>query len=610
MCLNALTPKEPPMRFLPLAAGLLLLSAVAAAAQTAPIATRQQTFSIPFRVGKVADPSQQPVEVQLYVSEDRGATWKLHSRVSPQQQGFNFSAPHDGYYAFLVRTRDRAGQLLPQRPPAAELEVVVDTSLPAMDLKAVRGPSGEVSIRWHVADATLQPSQIQIEYQAEHLAEPWQRLALDPSKTQITATTCTGELTWWPPAQSQPLMIRAEAIDAAGNRATAQVQVASAAPTVAARPAAPQYPQSGSASPGYPSGPAAPQTGRWSTPATPANTSARLPSQPPPGGWRADSALQGFDRSTNAPETALPARQQVPWPSTPGESPIVPVRPSGQTEASSPPPPYRPWEQPPLTDVRRDAASRPANPPGEAATPIDPGQAVHQPESPRTNGTADPWDSQALSTVDRPRMVNSRTFHLDYDIESVGPWGIRKVELWGTRDAGRTWHSYGIDGDHRSPLTATVEGEGLYGFRILVQSAGSLPEQPPQPGARPEILVGVDLSRPVCRITQAEQGTGERSAELYIAWEASDRLPAERPISLWYGPGASGPWTPIASGLENTGRYTWLIDTRVPEQFYLRLEMRDEAGNVEAHQSPSPITLARLRPKGRIRDVRPAPVAP
>ncbi len=34
----------------------------------------------------------------------------------------------------------------------------------------------------------------------------------------------------------------------------------------------------------------------------------------------------------------------------------------------------------------------------------------------------------------------------------------------------------------------------------------------------------------------------------------------------------------MASGLENTGRYAWPIDSRTPPKFYLRLEVRDEAG--------------------------------
>ena len=66
-----------------------------------------------------------------------------------------------------------------------------------------------------------------------------------------------------------------------------------------------------------------------------------------------------------------------------------------------------------------------------------------------------------------------------------------------------------------------------------------------------------------------------------------------------------GPWLPIASGLENTGRYAWPIDNRTPPQFYLRLEVRDEAGNVGVHETTEPVTIDQSRPTVRIRDVRP-----
>ena len=67
---------------------------------------------------------------------------------------------------------------------------------------------------------------------------------------------------------------------------------------------------------------------------------------------------------------------------------------------------------------------------------------------------------------------------------------------------------------------------------------------------------------------------------------------------------AAGPWTPIASDLENTGSYNWRLDNRVPAQVFLRLEARDEAGNSGVYVSQQPVSLDRQRPQGRIRGVR------
>jgi hypothetical protein len=203
-------------------------------------------------------------------------------------------------------------------------------------------------------------------------------------------------------------------------------------------------------------------------------------------------------------------------------------------------------------------------------------------------------------------MIGSRTFQLEYDMLGSVPGGVRKVELWVTRDGGQRWSNFGSDADHQSPMTVTVEGEGMYGFCIVVQSGSGSIEFPPASGQRPDMWVGVDLTRPTCRLTQLRQEPVQQAEQLLIAWEASDAWLAERPISLAYSEQTIGPWLPIATGLENTGRYTWPLDSRVPDRFYLRLEARDQAGNVEVYQSPEPVILSRTAPIGRIREVRPA----
>ena len=82
-------------------------------------------------------------------------------------------------------------------------------------------------------------------------------------------------------------------------------------------------------------------------------------------------------------------------------------------------------------------------------------------------------------------MVNARAFELEYEIDSVGSSGVGKVELWGTRDAGRTWSIFGIDPDNRSPLPVNLEAEGIYGFRIVVQSGSGLGGRAPRAAIRP-----------------------------------------------------------------------------------------------------------------------------
>jgi hypothetical protein len=198
------------------------------------------------------------------------------------------------------------------------------------------------------------------------------------------------------------------------------------------------------------------------------------------------------------------------------------------------------------------------------------------------------------------RMVNSRSFELEYEIDAAGT-AVSKVELWATRDGGRTWSDYAVDPDNVSPVQARVDREGVYGFRIMVQTGGAPGGRPPASGEMPDIWIGVDLSRPVCRITGSELSTD--GSELVISWTATDELLTAQPVTLYYSTG-QGNWTPIATNLENSGTYRWRLSGPLPERMALKLEVRDEAGNVGSFDSADAVTVGR-RPEGRIRGVRP-----
>ena len=118
------------------------------------------------------------------------------------------------------------------------------------------------------------------------------------------------------------------------------------------------------------------------------------------------------------------------------------------------------------------------------------------------------------------QFVGSRTFALEYDLEEVGRWGVSKVELWGTRDGGQTWYRFAHDDDHRSPLVVTVDEEGLYGFRIVVESRLAAVGDAAEPGDAPELWVSVDLHRPIAELTAIEQGAGNLSDHLILRWRA------------------------------------------------------------------------------------------
>jgi hypothetical protein len=76
-------------------------------------------------------------------------------------------------------------------------------------------------------------------------------------------------------------------------------------------------------------------------------------------------------------------------------------------------------------------------------------------------------------------------------------------------------------------------------------------------------------------------------------------------VTLQYSGEANGPWQTIAARVENNGRYAWRYDAQTPDKIFLRLEVRDEAGNIGVSQSIEPISLERTNPAGKLQQVRP-----
>jgi hypothetical protein len=309
----------------------------------------------------------------------------------------------------------------------------------------------------------------------------------------------------------------------------------------------------------------------------------------------------------------LPTRPGIEWPATPNSNaastPATPVRPplwpeqrtpaqlvadngaaakpssSGLSGLSNPfgPPPL-------LSDVRKNSIETPI--------PLPP---IGQP----TNSS---WHSAATEgspAVDGIRWVNSTTFDVDYDLQTVGPWGVSKVELWATRDGGREWVNFGLDNDNRSPMRVTVPAAGVYGFRLIVSGANGAAVPTPASGDQPELVIGVDLEEPQGDLQAAEIGQGNLADHLLIRWTATDENLEARPVGLFYATEPQGPWSTIATDIDNSGQYAWRLLRQVPEKLYLRLEIRDKAGNVAIRSSPAPVVLNLPQPTGRLRSVRP-----
>jgi hypothetical protein len=195
----------------------------------------------------------------------------------------------------------------------------------------------------------------------------------------------------------------------------------------------------------------------------------------------------------------------------------------------------------------------------------------------------------------RPLMVNSPSFELDYDIEHLNGLAVAKVDIWGTRDGGRNWILLGPDDDRRSPCAVNVEREGVYGFAVVVTAADGVPVRIPQPGDVPQINVTVDTSVPRVRFTTAEPPTDGRPCAMTIKWNAADDHLGKQAVTLSYAAAPQGPWKPLAVGIESSGAHVCEFDPAGPDNAYLKIEVRDDAGNVGSHTTTMPIPVEKRR---------------
>jgi hypothetical protein len=212
------------------------------------------------------------------------------------------------------------------------------------------------------------------------------------------------------------------------------------------------------------------------------------------------------------------------------------------------------------------------------------------------------------------QYVNTTQVTLEYEVARFGPSGVGSVELYLTRDDGTTWQRFASDqelrvpspsdlggssGPIRRPLTVDLPGEGIYGFYLVVRSGAGLGKPPPQNGDAPQMRVEVDTTRPAAQLFAPEAIPGRRDA-LVLSWTAADRNLAANPIMLEWAERQAGPWNAIASDLPNNGRFTWKLPPGLPYRVYLRLTVRDTAGNASMAETREPVLVDLNEPEGVI----------
>jgi hypothetical protein len=206
----------------------------------------------------------------------------------------------------------------------------------------------------------------------------------------------------------------------------------------------------------------------------------------------------------------------------------------------------------------------------------------------------------------------------------VGRSGVGKIHLWVTRDQGRTWEGpqteenptpLAVEGAtpndnprtqiKRFEVTYDTKGEdGLYGFIIVAENSVQMSYPGPQRGDPPDILVQVDTKAPqVSGLKTNVQPAGDSGNRVTIEWNIQEDHLARGGITLLYSPvneqGMAAPdqWNPVATDLDNTGRYDWMVGPDQPYKFKLKLVAVDRAGNSGEAVTEQPVTVDLFKPR-------------
>lgn len=610
-------------------------------------------FEIPFNI----DPTgQRPVEVQLQVSRDAGATWKLFASQAATAKHFLFETTEDGDYWFATRTLDSSGQTHPAGPIKPQLAVRVDTTDPRVEWETEVSVDGVISVALWYVDPTPLADSIRIEYSVDG-SRPW-----IPVPDVATRDSGAGENAIVASATIKPadawrqVTLRALVGDQAGNKTMVTRQIDRPRVAVStvrlATTKMPAYGQPVSAPVGDPAAAEPlPLVGPPPSPATPLAAGLAGNSYPammvpygpqsgsfgPNPGVFAPQVAFGPGSGAGMPSFAGPANaagasgvwnpSEVPsasalMPDAAGVfEPSIPLNP-----AQAPPRPKTPAEaMRPLEESESSDAAAPATVAGSAGDaiglPANPAGALPSaatvppsgiPAATASTSVSDPLAGRRQNAPLPPgydsapvRHSGSRMFSLEYEIESAGLSGVNDVELWGTTDQGATWKRWGSDPDRQSPFDIETNHDGPYGFRIVVVSNTGLATPRPLAGDAADMVVVVDTEAPKVRITGAAYGQGDQTGHLVIRYRAEDPSLGRRPISLAFGESISGPWSTIAAGLANDSIYAWPADPHLPRQIFLRIDVTDEAGNREHYILDTPIDIQGLAPRARIRGFNP-----
>lgn len=466
-------------------------------------------------------------EVLLFLATPDGKSWQPVGRAPIENAGFPFQAEGDGSYIFKMGV---VSAVTGKQEDGESACIVVDTVKPVIEIQSAERQGDNLVVRWNVVERNPNWATLKMEYlPADAAGAGWTAVSVPAPESGQTTFRVEGPVS----------AVRLSMADLAKNESGWVEQTVRGGGGVAAAGGT-----TGGALP-----PLGGDGGRTPGPLPPVTTDSGWSPQPPRGA--VPTVLKTGADSTETASGGTPARPAI----------------VGGTDTAAPPP----------------RAPRGALPP--------------------------------------VKMVKKRQVTIDYEVSNYGPSGVKSVELYVTRDDGRSWvrcdgedninvplpsEPRGAPGSFKRSLTVDLQADGLYGFYMVSKSGAGRGKPPPQSGIDvPQIRIEVDTVAPKAVLFEPKPHPGRRDS-LVVCWSASDKNLGPTPVTLQWAERPDGEWHAIGGGeLANggdmagqvvegvtiTGSTVWQVPSGVPAQVYLRLMVRDLAGNESVAQPEQPVLV-------------------
>lgn len=558
-------------------------------------------------------------ELLLFASTDQGRNWQMASRIAPDKNTFAFYANKDGPHWLRVAVINKAGIQEPDdktlmTSPLEKfdtIQMVIDTLKPIIRTINGQRVGDEICINWDIQEDNPDRAGIRLDYQAKDSpGSNW---------TQVPVSFAPIGQARFRPGNTLPVVVRLTVRDLAGNQSFDAVEIAGTSGSTS-------FAAQGNGNPMGTNSPQPLQSQEQTLPGTlqisgPSNPPVKNPSigisPPPPVDPPNYRAMSPGTDVPPGPVTAIP-RNVVPPPAA------VQFAPPSQPQIALP---AQPQPQQVSLPAKAEIVADSTKPPitvDPVKTPASKGPVAREPmgnEMPVANSMP------ARRPLPPLLYVNNHQVSLEYELKRVGPSGIGGVELWLTRNDGETWEQYAYDGDvqtgvvngrqkrtfdFRDNKTDVPFSDGVYGLILAVKNRAGLGRKP-RPGDVPEIRIEIDTQAPISQLYKPVPDP-ERPDHVLLKWNTEDKNLAAAPINLEYAEKREGPWQPIKLDLENKGHYTtreisgdysWQLPPNIPVQVYLRLRVRDKAGNESVAVTPEPQYVDLMEPEGALIGVQP-----